>query len=143
MPIYEQIKNQIKSAILSGELNEGDILPSVRNLAKDLNCSVITTRKAYRSSWLCKACRNFKWGFEKNDRWVKPGWMSLDMVLEINNLYKRYDDFSLRDINMSLEKGTLTGFIGPNGAGKTTTIKSILNMVRPDDGTITVLGNVD
>ncbi len=47
MPIYEQIKNQIKSAILSGELNEGDILPSVRNLAKDLNCSVITTRKAY------------------------------------------------------------------------------------------------
>lgn len=65
------------------------------------------------------------------------------MVLEINNLYKRYDDFSLRDINMSLEKGTLTGFIGPNGAGKTTTIKSILNMVRPDDGTITVLGNED
>ncbi len=46
-PIYEQIMNQIKSAILSGELKEGDLLPSVRNLAKDLNCSVITTRKAY------------------------------------------------------------------------------------------------
>jgi len=39
--------NQIKSAILSGELKEGDILPSVRGLAKDLNVSVITTRKAY------------------------------------------------------------------------------------------------
>jgi GntR family transcriptional regulator len=45
--IYEQIMNQIKSAILSGELKEGDILPSVRNLAKDLGVSVITTRRAY------------------------------------------------------------------------------------------------
>jgi len=47
VPIYGQIMNQIKSAILSGELNEGDVLPSVRGLAKDLNVSVITTRKAY------------------------------------------------------------------------------------------------
>ncbi len=45
--IYKQIMNQIKSAILSGELKEGDVLPSVRALAKDLNVSVITTRKAY------------------------------------------------------------------------------------------------
>jgi ABC-2 type transport system ATP-binding protein len=43
---------------------------------------------------------------------------------------------------MSLEKGTLTGFIGPNGAGKTTTIKSILNIIKPDNGKITVL-NMD
>lgn len=49
VPIYEQIMNQIKSAILSGELRDGDILPSVRSLAKDLNVSVITTRKAYDS----------------------------------------------------------------------------------------------
>ncbi len=47
VPIYEQIMKQIKSAILSGELKEGDVLPSVRGLAKDLNVSVITTRKAY------------------------------------------------------------------------------------------------
>lgn len=47
VPIYEQIMNQIKSAILSGELKDGDVLPSVRGLAKDLNVSVITTRKAY------------------------------------------------------------------------------------------------
>ena len=64
----------------------------------------------------------------------------MDMVLEIHNLCKNYDDFSLRNINMSLEKGTLTGFIGPNGAGKTTIIKSILNIIKPDDGKITVLG---
>ena len=47
VPIYEQIMNQIKSVILSGELKEGDILPSVRSLAKSLNVSVISTRKAY------------------------------------------------------------------------------------------------
>ncbi len=46
-PIYEQIYVQIKSAILSGELKEGDLLPSIRNLAKDLRISVITTKRAY------------------------------------------------------------------------------------------------
>ena len=64
----------------------------------------------------------------------------METVLEIHNLCKSYGDFHLNDINMSLEKGTLTGFIGPNGAGKTTTIKSILNMIVPDTGTITILG---
>lgn len=46
-PIYEQIKEQIKSKILSNELKSGDILPSIRNLAKDLRISVITTKNAY------------------------------------------------------------------------------------------------
>ncbi|SHI27930.1 ABC transporter ATP-binding protein [Desulfosporosinus lacus] len=64
----------------------------------------------------------------------------MDTVLEIRNLCKSYHDFSLQNINMSLEKGTLTGFVGPNGAGKTTTIKSILNIIKPDDGKITVMG---
>ncbi|MGL5676574.1 MAG: GntR family transcriptional regulator [Cellulosilyticaceae bacterium] len=46
-PIYEQIKEQIKIAILNGELGEGDALPSIRGLAKDLKVSAITTTKAY------------------------------------------------------------------------------------------------
>ncbi|MEG1972746.1 MAG: GntR family transcriptional regulator [Oscillospiraceae bacterium] len=46
-PIYEQIYTQIKSAIISLELKEGDLLPSIRNLAKDLRISVITTKRAY------------------------------------------------------------------------------------------------
>lgn len=46
-PIYEQITNQIKSSILAGELKEGTALPSIRNLAKDLQISVITTKRAY------------------------------------------------------------------------------------------------
>lgn len=46
-PIYQQIYDQIKVAILSGELREGDMLPSIRALAKDLRISVITTKRAY------------------------------------------------------------------------------------------------
>ena len=46
-PIYEQIEEQIKEAILSGELAEGDLLPSIRQLARDLKISVITTTRAY------------------------------------------------------------------------------------------------
>ena len=45
--IYEQIKEQIKAAIFSGELKEDDLLPSLRQLAKDLKISVITTTRAY------------------------------------------------------------------------------------------------
>ena len=46
-PIYEQITGQIKSMILSGVLLEGDALPSMRLLAKELRISVITTKRAY------------------------------------------------------------------------------------------------
>ena len=46
-PIYQQIARQIKSQILSGELSEGDALPSIRRLARDLQISVITTKRAY------------------------------------------------------------------------------------------------
>lgn len=46
-PIYEQIYAQIKAEILRGTLREGDALPSIRALAKDLRISVITTKRAY------------------------------------------------------------------------------------------------
>ena len=47
VPIYEQIKEQIKSKIITNELKTGELLPSIRALAHDLICSVITTKKAY------------------------------------------------------------------------------------------------
>lgn len=46
-PIYEQIASQIKSMIITGELREGEALPSMRLLAKELRISVITTKRAY------------------------------------------------------------------------------------------------
>ena len=47
LPIYEQIIGQVKTSIVSGELKTGDMLPSIRALAKDLQISVITTKRAY------------------------------------------------------------------------------------------------
>lgn len=46
-PIYEQIKTQIKNSIINKELKEGEPLPSIRSLARDLKISVITTKRAY------------------------------------------------------------------------------------------------
>ena len=46
-PIYEQVGKQIKAQVISGELKEGDALPSIRALARELQISVITTKRAY------------------------------------------------------------------------------------------------
>lgn len=46
-PIYEQVAEQIKTQILSGDLQAGELLPSMRTLAKELRISVITTKRAY------------------------------------------------------------------------------------------------
>lgn len=47
IPIYKQISSQLREQILNGIINEGDYLPSIRGLARDLKISVITTMKAY------------------------------------------------------------------------------------------------
>lgn len=47
IPIYKQIVNQIKKSIIEQEILQGQLLPSIRTLAKDLNISVITTKRAY------------------------------------------------------------------------------------------------
>ena len=49
VPIYEQIMEQIKAQIISGELKENDILPSVRTMAKELKISALTVKKAYEA----------------------------------------------------------------------------------------------
>jgi GntR family transcriptional regulator len=46
-PIYEQVTRQVKAQIISGEMKEGESLPSIRKLAQDLQISVITTKRAY------------------------------------------------------------------------------------------------
>ena len=61
-------------------------------------------------------------------------------ALEINNLCKTYPGFSLDHLNLTLPSGCILGLIGENGAGKSTTIKLILDLIRPDSGSITLLG---
>lgn len=59
-------------------------------------------------------------------------------AIEIRNLSKTLDRFTLSIDKLDIKKGFITGFIGPNGSGKTTTIKLIMNMLNKDNGTIKV-----
>ncbi|MCD6531478.1 ABC transporter ATP-binding protein [bacterium] len=62
-------------------------------------------------------------------------------LLEIKNFTKRYGDVvAVDNLNLSVDRGELFGFLGPNGAGKTTTIKTIVGLLRPDEGQITIGG---
>ncbi|WP_067837670.1 ABC transporter ATP-binding protein [Amphibacillus sediminis] len=61
-------------------------------------------------------------------------------ILSVQGLTKQYPSFTLQSVSFSLSYGRIMGLIGVNGAGKTTTLKSILNMVCPDDGQIEMLG---
>lgn len=74
-PIYEQIYVQIKAAIISGELTEGELLPSIRSLAKDLRISVITTKRAYdeleRDGYLYSVAGKGSYVAEKNTELLK------------------------------------------------------------------------
>ncbi len=61
-------------------------------------------------------------------------------AIELKKVCKSYTAFSLKDISFALPCGCIMGLVGENGAGKSTTIKLILDMVRRDSGSITVLG---
>ena len=61
-------------------------------------------------------------------------------ALIVQGLTKKYPNFTLQDVSFSVQKGRIMGLIGRNGAGKTTALKSILNMVCPQSGKITILG---
>ena len=61
-------------------------------------------------------------------------------ILEVEGLCKTYPAFRLRDVSFAVEPGAIMGFIGRNGAGKSTTIKTMLNLVHPDSGRVTMFG---
>lgn len=62
-------------------------------------------------------------------------------VVEVEDVWKRFGDKDIvREVSFSLAPGQIMALIGPNGAGKTTTIRMVLDIIRPDRGSITVLG---
>jgi len=64
------------------------------------------------------------------------------LAIETTGLTKRYDSLTaVNKLNLKVEKNTIHGFLGPNGAGKTTTIKVLVGLLRPDEGTVKVLGH--
>lgn len=61
-------------------------------------------------------------------------------MLAVKGLTKRYPNFTLDNVTFSLAPGRIMGLIGKNGAGKSTTLKSMLNLVHPDKGSVVILG---
>ncbi|HET7564961.1 MAG TPA: ATP-binding cassette domain-containing protein [Gemmatimonadaceae bacterium] len=64
-----------------------------------------------------------------------------DAAVDIRNISKRYaGHVAVRDLSLAVPRGAVYGLLGPNGAGKTTTIRMMLNIIAPDTGSITLLG---
>ncbi len=64
----------------------------------------------------------------------------MNNAIEIRNLTKNYPGFTLDDLTLTLPSGCILGLVGENGAGKSTTIRLILDLIRKDAGSVTVLG---
>jgi ABC-2 type transport system ATP-binding protein len=62
------------------------------------------------------------------------------MILSVNNVCKKYEKFSLKDVSFQIPKGYIMGFVGRNGAGKSTTIKCIMDLIPFDSGSIDIFG---
>jgi ABC-2 type transport system ATP-binding protein len=55
-----------------------------------------------------------------------------DQVLELESVTKRFGDFTaVRDVSLTIPRGSVYGFLGPNGAGKTTTIRMVFDIIKP------------
>lgn len=65
----------------------------------------------------------------------------MEEVLKLEEVCKKYPSFSLKGVSFSVNPGEIMGFIGRNGAGKTTTLKSIMNLIHYDSGTIYAFGS--
>jgi len=62
-------------------------------------------------------------------------------IIEIRKVNKSYGSSrAITDLSLSIDSGQVVGFLGPNGAGKTTTISMLVDLIRPDDGTIEIFG---
>lgn len=59
-------------------------------------------------------------------------------VIELNNVTKKFKNFSINQLDLDIKQGFITGFIGANGAGKSTVIKMIMNLLKPDAGEVRI-----
>ncbi len=100
-PIYLQIYNQIKNVIINNELNSGDLLPSIRNLAKELRISVITTKRAYdeleKDGYIYSVAGKGSYVAEKNTEIIKEA-----NLREIEEYMKKIKNLSI-SCNLSID----------------------------------------
>ena len=65
----------------------------------------------------------------------------MELAIETNGLTKKYGSLTaVNKLDLKVKRNTIHGFLGPNGAGKTTTMKSLVGLLKPNEGTVKVLG---
>ncbi len=107
-PIYEQIRSQIKENIMTGILKEGDALPSMRLLAKELQISVITTKRAYdeleKDGFISTVQGRGTFVAKKNTDFIKEEQLKKieEYLFEAINI-ARYGDISAEELKIILD----------------------------------------
>ena len=162
-PIYEQVRDNLRRLMVSGAIQEGEKLPSVRSLASNLAINPNTIQRAYESLeaegyvYSIPGKGSFaapRTGVRQSDSRAAvpgghagsadrphPGKRGRGPMIKVNNVVKTFDGFRALDgLTMEVEKGSIYGLVGPNGAGKSTILRHITGIYRPDSGTITVDG---
>ena len=134
VPIYQQIKNEIINSISNNDLKENDMLPSIRNLAKDLRISILTVKKAYdeleQEAYIKTVQGKGTFITPRNKALIREKQISIiekhieqmvdiakisniskeevmENILEVKKLSKKYDGFEFKNINIELPKGTV------------------------------------
>ncbi|WP_242144018.1 MULTISPECIES: ABC transporter ATP-binding protein [unclassified Bacillus cereus group] len=64
----------------------------------------------------------------------------MENIVELRDVHKTFQGFSIKQLNLQIKKGFVTGFIGSNGAGKSTVIKMMMNLLKPDAGEVKIFG---
>ncbi|ESQ87078.1 ABC transporter [Asticcacaulis sp. AC460] len=67
--------------------------------------------------------------------------MDLPLAVQCEGITKRYKHFTLQNVDLSFEQGTVMGLVGPNGAGKSTIMRMVMGLIGPDSGSVKVLGH--
>lgn len=107
-PIYQQIVSQIKNLIISGTLNEGDALPSMRLLAKELRISVITTKRAYeeleREGFIVSMTGKGSFVASKNIEFIKEEQLrKVERLMKEISEIARNSDITIKELIAMLE----------------------------------------
>jgi ABC-2 type transport system ATP-binding protein len=67
--------------------------------------------------------------------------MNIPLAIQCEGISKHYPNFQLQNVDLSFEQGAVMGLVGPNGAGKSTILRIVMGLLRPDSGSIKVLGH--
>lgn len=97
-PLYRQVENQLRSLIIGGTLQEGTLLPSIREFAADLKCSVITIRRVYQDL--------------ENEGWLRTrqGTGTFVMKVEQGQLTQMSEENVRKILNEAIQKSTALGW---------------------------------